>query len=89
MLQITGEDEVELKSLMGAAMMQERVSSYRVIVSSTKSFLRMSSSTSAFRSRSCENLVQIQPPGSFHLFHSHLEDVESTDEAAEGERHAV
>ncbi|XP_025097219.1 rho guanine nucleotide exchange factor 10-like isoform X3 [Pomacea canaliculata] len=83
---ITGEDEVELKSLMGAAMMQERVSSYRVIVSSTKSFLRMSSSTSAFRSRSCENLVQIQPPGSFHLFHSHLEDVESTDEAAEDDR---
>ncbi|KAK7493038.1 hypothetical protein BaRGS_00015768, partial [Batillaria attramentaria] len=54
---VTGENEAELKTLVGAAMMEERVSSYRVIVASTKQFLRLDSG-GPIRSRSHENLLQ-------------------------------
>ena len=59
-VQVTVEDEGELKTLVEAARMEkkeERVSSYRVIVAATRQS-RASLDSSLSHYRSCENLLQ-------------------------------
>ena len=59
-VQVTVEDEGELRTLVDAARMEkkeERVSSYRVIVAATRQS-RASLDSSSTQYRSCENLLQ-------------------------------